>query len=170
MINDSLIITHKILEKLSDADLTAGGLGLILSFIIYACTVYPKWVPICSQLPLFYFFNTSAFITVAMVKRENRWIWKCSVRLHWCISFLIQRFIFSSLQSEFSAQVLYFLSWCSLFFFQTWHFVSILAMKSKAIPICTLVQLLLPTQSPFSVLLCMEKGEWISNRHWNNMP
>lgn len=47
---------HKILEKLSDVALIVGGLGLILSFITYACTTYPKWVPICSQLLLFHFF------------------------------------------------------------------------------------------------------------------
>lgn len=41
-INDSLIIIHKILEKLSDAALIVGGLGLIFCFITYACTSYLK--------------------------------------------------------------------------------------------------------------------------------
>lgn len=49
-INDSLIIMHKILEKLSNAVLMSGCLGLILPFIICACTAFSKWVQPCSQL------------------------------------------------------------------------------------------------------------------------
>lgn len=95
----------KILEKLSNAVLISSGLGLILPFIIYACTAFSKWVPICPQLLLFHFFNTSVFIVVGT---ENRQIWECSVWLNWPIIFLNRRFVFSSLQPGSSSQVLNF--------------------------------------------------------------
>lgn len=76
------MIMHKMLEKLRNAVLIGGGLGLILPFIIYTCAAFSKLIPVCSQLLLFHFFNTSVFIII-VVETENS-----SVSLNWPISFL----------------------------------------------------------------------------------
>lgn len=61
---------HKILEKLRNAVLIGGSLGLILTFIISTCTAFSKLIPVRSQLLLFHFLNTSGFI-ITVVETEN---------------------------------------------------------------------------------------------------
>lgn len=63
---------HKILEKLSNAVLMGGGLGLILPFTIYvSAQLFQNESQPCSQLELFHFFNTSVSV-ITMVEMENR--------------------------------------------------------------------------------------------------